>query len=720
MPTAPPAAAPPPALSALRNDLVVSVVDRAGSRIAVVKDPVAHTFFEMPEDDFRAAGLIDPSLALPRQLEILRREGPQSWRSVDDKALARRLQRVSAEMRACGLARVGGATVSPRSSNDFMADARRILQRVVSVLFYRVPLGDPSPLLERLQPWCGFLFRPAFLLLGAFFTVVSAAVFLWSGGPASFQAGWFASWQALLAFYAGLVLLKLFHEAAHAVAVRHYGGRVHETGMTLIAGLPLFYVEASDSYLFPKKSQRIAVAAAGIVAELFLAAIMVWLWLFMADGFARQLVLNLLLVASVSTILFNGNPLMRFDGYYILAEAIDMPNLRERSMEFLASHVRGILLGVPVVETPRRTAWLLGSYGVLSQAYLIIVVLGIWRFLSVIAQPGGMQWAVNLLVGAWALNSLALPFAGFCASLFREASAVRGKRRKRALLGLGAAAILAGIFFFVPFPHWVSRSCVLQPAGDSVVRAAVDGFVVEVYAAEGDTVSAGQPIARLRNNALQTSLQAAQLEFSRAEAQLRGAVTSGSLAQVGEAKSAVASAEARRAELQKQSAQLVIVAPVAGVVATRDMAQLPGTLLKAGDVLCVVQPGDLDEFLVPLGEKEARQVRAGAPVRLRLRSQPWKLFEGEIVANPMRLNAEELPMGLRQMAGGDVAVSSDAANKPTLLSDTHFAKVRISDPDSSLKIGMTGRVRIECGRQTLAVRLAGAIADFVRLDVRMQ
>jgi hypothetical protein len=164
----------------------------------------------------------------------------------------------------------------------------------------------------------------------------------------------------------------------------------------------------------------------------------------------------------------------------------------------------------------------------------------------------------------------------------------------------------------------------------------------------------------------------------------------------------------------------VLAAPVAGVVATRDMAQLQGTLLKAGDVLCVVQPGDLDEFLVPLGEKEARQVRAGAPVRLRLRSQPWKLFEGEIVANPMRLNAEELPTGLRQMAGGDVAVSSDAANKQTLLSDTHFAKVRISDPDPSLKIGMTGRVRIECGRQSLAARLAGAIADFVRLDVRMQ
>ena len=718
--TAPSAATPPPVLAGLRSDLVVSVVNRAGSRIAVVKDPVAHTFFEMPEDDFRAAGLIDPSLALPRQLEVLRREGPQSWRSADDKVLARRLQRVAAEMRACGLARVGTSTLPPRSTTDFMADARRILQRVVSVLFYRVPLGDPSPLLERLQPWCGFLFRPAFLFLGALFTVLSAVVFFWSGGPASFQAGWFASWQALLAFYLGLVLLKLFHEAAHAVAVRYYGGRVHETGMTLIAGLPLFYVEASDSYLFPKKSQRIAVAAAGIVAELFLAAVMVWLWLFMADGFARQLVLNLLLVASVSTILFNGNPLMRFDGYYILAEAIDMPNLRERSMEFLVSRTRSILLGAPVAETPRRTAWLLVCYGVLSQAYLIIVVLGIWRFLSVIAQPGGMQWAVNLLVGAWALNSLALPFAGFCASLFREASAVRGKRRKRALLGLGAAAILAGIFFFFPFPHWVSRSCVLQPAGDSVVRAAVDGFVVEVYAAEGDTVSAGQPIARLRNNSLQTSLQTAQLELSRAEAQLRGAVTSGSLAAVGQAKSAVVSAEARRAELQKQSGQLVLAAPVAGVVATRDMHLLRGTLLKAGDVLCVIQPGDLDEFLVPLGEKEARQVRAGAPVRLRLRSQPWKLFAGEIVANPMRLNAEELPTGLRQLAGGDVAVSSDAANKPTLLSDTHFAKVRISDPDPLLKIGMTGRVRIECGRQTLAARLAGAIADFVRLDVRMQ
>lgn len=720
MQTASPAATASPALAGLRDDLIVSVVSRAGSRIAVVKDPVAHTFYEMPEDDFRAARLIDPALPLPRQLQILQTDGPSAWRGADDKTIARRLQRLSAEMRACGLARGGAHSGPARPDGTMMSDVRRGLQRLVSVLFYRVPLGNPTALLDRFQPWCGFLFRPAFLMLAAIFTAVSAVVFLSSGGPASFEAGWFSSWQALLAFYAGLVLLKVFHEAAHAVAVRHYGGQVHETGMTLVAGLPLFYVEASDSYLFPKKFQRIAVAAAGIVAELFLAAAMVWLWLFMADGFARQLVLNLLLVASVSTILFNGNPLMRFDGYYILAEVVDMPNLRERSKEYIASRVRGFLLGAPVAETPRRTAWLLGTYGVLSQLYLIAVVLGIWRFLSVVAQPNGLQWAANFLVGAWALNSFVLPFAGFCISLFKEAAAVHGKRRKRAVLGLAVAAALAAFFFFVPLPHWVSRSCVLQPAGDSVVRAAVEGFVAEVGVGEGARVSGGQPIARLRNNALETSRQDAQLAFARAEAKLRSAITAGSLAEVGKARSAVAAAQAQLGELQKQSGQLVLAAPLDGVVATRDMAQLVGTFLKAGDILCVIQPADLDEFVVPLGEKEARQVRAGAPVRLRLRSQPWKLFHGEILSDPLRLNVEELPAGLRQASGGDVALTSDASKKRALLSDTHFAKVRISDPEPSLKIGMTGRVRIECGKQTLAARVAGAIADFVRLDVRMQ
>jgi len=720
MQTAPPAVAPSPALAKLREDLIVSVVSRAGSRIAVVKDPVAHTFYELPEDDFRAAQLIDPALALPRQLQILRTDGPQSWRSADDKTITRRLQRLSAEMRACGLAGGGTPSGPARPAESMMPELRRGLQRLVSVLFYRVPLGDPTALLDWLQPWCGFLFRPVFLVTAGLFAAASAVVFLFSGGPASFETGWFGSWPALLTFYAGLVLLKVFHEASHAVAVRHYGGQVHETGMTLVAGLPLFYVEASDSYLFPQKSQRIAVAAAGIVAELFLAAAMVWLWLFMADGFARQLVLNILLVASVSTILFNGNPLMRFDGYYILAEAVDMPNLRERSKEFIASHVHGFLLGAPVVETPRRIAWLLGAYGVFSQLYLIAVVLGIWRFLSLVAQPNGLQWAANFLVGAWAINSLVLPLVGFCSSLFKEAAAAHGQRRKRAVHGLVVSAALVSVFIFIPLPHWVSRSCVLQPASGSVVRAAVEGFVAEIRIKEGDSVASGQTIARLRNNALETAHHAAQLAFARAESKLRGAVTSGSLAEVGKTRSAVVSAHVQLGELQKQSGQLVLNAPINGVVATRDMAQLAGSFLKAGDTLCVIQPENLDEFIVPLGEKEARQVRSGAPVRLRLRSQPWKVFHGEIISDPLRLNAEELPAGLRQTSGGDVALSSDASKKQVLLSDTHFAKVRISDPDSSLKIGMTGRVRIGCGKQTLAALMAGAIADFVRLDVRMQ
>ncbi|MFM8684556.1 MAG: hypothetical protein ACKOEG_12425, partial [Chthoniobacterales bacterium] len=145
-----------------------------------------------------------------------------------------------------------------------------------------------------------------------------------------------------------------------------------------------------------------------------------------------------------------------------------------------------------------------------------------------------------------------------------------------------------------------------------------------------------------------------------------------------------------------------------------------GQFLKAGDMFCVVQPNELDEILVPLSEKDARQVKAGAAARLRLRGQPWKLFRGVVDGDPLRLSAEQLPAGLREAAGGDVAVSADTAKQQTLLSDTHFAKIRLTNPDASLKIGMTGRVRIDCGRQTLARRLFGAMADFVRLDVRMQ
>lgn len=714
-----PVNSPPRAPAAMRGDLEVSVVTRRGERIAVLKDPVAHRFYELPEDDYRAALLIDGTSPPAQIISRLRQDGPPSWRTGDDKTLNLRLQRLSAELRANGLARGGAAGPAKTASPGVLADWQQRLRGVVGLLFLRVPLGDPSALLDKFAPLGRVFFHPLFLVLSALFVVVSAIVFFAVGGLGSFEPGWFSSWKALVFFYLGLLLLKVVHEGAHAVAVKHYGGKVHETGATLVAGLPLFYVEASDSYLFPKKSQRIAVAAAGIVAELIVAAALVWLWFFMADGFARQLVLNLLLVASVSTVLFNGNPLMRFDGYYILADALDRPDLRERASEFVSSRCGGLLLGTKSNRLPRQEAWLLGTYGVLSQLWLFVVILGIWRFLSLVAQPHGLQWATNLLVGAWFLNAAVFPLFQFCRGILRRASATRGARRKRALVGLGLAAVFIAVFVFVPLPHGISRSCVLEPADDSTLRAGVSGFVAEVLVGEGEQVTAGQTLGKMRSSALAAELESAKLAVDQAEVLLRGAVTGSSLADVGKHKTALAAAQARLKETERRADRLVLVSPADGSVATRDMRLKQGQFLKAGDMFCVVQPNELDEILVPLSEKDARQVKAGAAARLRLRGQPWKLFRGVVDGDPLRLSAEQLPAGLREAAGGDVAVSADAA-KQTLLSDTHFAKVRLTNPDASLKIGMTGRVRIDSGRQTLARRLVGAMTDFVRLDVRMQ
>jgi putative peptide zinc metalloprotease protein len=712
--------APPRALAALREDLEVSVVTRRGERIAVIKDPVGHRFYELPENDYRAALLINSSLPPGEVIARLRREGPASWRTFDDEKLALRLQRLSRELRANGLACGGAPTSAKTMQTSVFGEWQQRLRKVVSLLFLRLPLGDPSSLLEKTAPLCRLFFHPFFLVVSALFVALSAVAFFAAGGLGAFESGWFASWKALLFFYLGLVLLKVIHEGAHAVAVRHYGGKVHEAGATLVAGLPLFYVEASDSYLFPEKFQRIAVAAAGIVAELVVAAMLVWLWLLMADGFSRQLALNLILVASVSTVLFNGNPLMRFDGYYILADALDRPDLRERSGEFVSSRVGDFLLGTKSREVPRKEAWLFGSYGVLSQAWLIVVILGVWRFLSVVAQPHGLQWAVNFLIGAWVLNSLIFPLVHFCRRLFQRAAASQGQRRKRALAGLVLAASIAAGALLIPFPHWIARSCVLEPANDFVLRAGVDGFVAEVLASEGEAVTTGQILGRLRSSSLAAALESAKLAVDQVEASLRGAVTSASLAEVGKQKAALTASRARLAETQQRAERLVLSAPNNGIVATRDMEMKSGQFLRAGDVFCVVQPPMLDEFLVPLGEKEARQVKDGARARLRLRGQPGKLFHGVVVGDPLRLSAEQLPAGLREAAGGDVAVSASTARQETLLADTHFAKVRIVNPVPDLKMGMTGRVRIECGRQTVAARLAGALADFVRLDVRMQ
>jgi multidrug resistance efflux pump len=342
------------------------------------------------------------------------------------------------------------------------------------------------------------------------------------------------------------------------------------------------------------------------------------------------------------------------------------------------------------------------GYGVASQVYLILVVFGVWLFLAKILEPYGLKWVGDLLMVAWVASALVWPLAGFGRGLLRRAGASAPQRR-RALVICGVLGVAAGLALLVPAPRWVDRTCKLEAQAEALVRAAEDGVVRVVRKGEGDAVRVGDELAILENRELRDEASALAARLAHAEVELQAAVAAGPADAVGAARDERAQAREQSAAVARRLEALGLRAAVDGRVATRDLRRAEGRRLRAGEVFCVVSPERLDEFTIPLGEKEARLVRAGATVRLRVRAYPERAFTGVVVAAPLR-----------------AAPSPEAGLDPAAAKDTHFVTVRIADDDVALRIGLTGRVRIECGRAPLGLLLLEKAWDFLRLDLRMR
>ena len=672
--------------------------------MAVVKDPVSHRFFEMNPTDVAIARNLRADADPANQLEILRANCAREVEELDDESLLRRASRISAELSVTGLSR-GQSHSSPVNPRGELPKSLAGLLRALSqILFVRIRLFDPSPLMDATASMVAPFFSVWFVVVSLMGFLISMAVFVGQGGMSEFDAAWFASPVSLLALYVGIALLKFLHEAGHAFAVHHYGGKTHEVGLTLVAGLPLFHVEASDSYLFAKKSQRLAVASAGIIIELFACVLLTLLWLVLAEGFARQLVSHLVIIAGISTLLFNGNPLMRYDGYFILADAIDMPDLRQRARSFITDAIASILSGAPLHRTEsNKQAWLLGLYGVASLLYLFIVFFGIWKFISTALAPHGLKWVGDILMLSWAGTGFIAPAFSSLKNIVARLKSAPAVRRKRAGLALAIICALVCVALAIPLPRKITREGVLQPDSTTSVRATEEGRVLKILATEGQSVSPGEPLALLENHSLTRDATAARSAEKLAQTRLRLAMATAKTSSVGLIQSELSAAESSLREALRRLEGLTLRAPVHGIVASRRLDALQGTRLMPGDILCDIRPAILEECLVTLGEREARLVHPGARALVRFPALPGKSFAGIVATPPLRLSPP---------ASGQPA--------PTPGADTHFANIKLLHPDETLKIGMTCRARIDCGRETLFQSIFESLLDFLHLDVRMR
>ena len=590
--------------------------------------------------------------------------------------------------------------------DELLARAQRLSRRgaiakMLSPLAIKFPLFDPDRFLERWLHWYRPLFGPAGALI--WLVVVGWGI-----------VGTIQHWDALThdissralapenLLILGLVfpLLKGLHEFGHACAVKAWGGEVHEMGIMLLVLMPIPYVDASSANAFPEKRRRVLVGAAGMVVELFVASIALLLWLEMEPGILRAVLFNVMLIAGVSTVLFNANPLLRFDGYYILADLIEIPNLRQRANQYLSSLMQRRLFGLelaPPDTTLAERIWFV-FFSVAAFVYRIFITFAIAIFVA------SQYFFIGVLLAIWAVASaFVLPLIALIGYV-GWSPRLRRQRPRVIATTAGVAISLFILIFVVPVPAWTNAQGVIWVPEQSAVRVGADGFVTRLIARPGDRVRRGEPLIDTTDPALPPKIRALEAR----ESELLARYQSEIVAQRVRAQITLEQLKAVEADLalsRERAQDLVVRSPGDGVFAVDAPQDLPGRFLKQGTQIGYVIPDAAVTARVVVPQQAVDLVRSRTEgVQVKLAERAAETLTATILREVPHASDRLPSMALSQMGGGDVALDPTQGRDGKSL-ETLF-EFEIALPTAQ-PTGYGGRVyvRFDHGRESVASQI---------------
>ncbi len=526
-------------------------------------------------------------------------------------------------------------------------------RRLGSFLMYRLGVQPPAALVAALQ-WL------APLLLRRSLGWVWAGWIVWGlyyaiGQQAQLLEHWdsrFLDPSSLLLLYLAYPLLKLLHELGHALALVRWGGRLEQVGLMLMVFVPLPFVDASDAHHFSQRHQRVLVGSAGVMVELALAVAGLLLWSQSPEGPWRDLGFNIAFIGALSSVLFNGNPLMRFDGYYVLSDALNVHNMNSRSYRYLGALLRHYVWGfdsVQEIAANRREAWILGTYGILSLIYRSFVYYWICYYLLT------HFFVLGALLSLLAFYLLFLtPVYKALAGIYQES------RRNQVLPGTLARALLLGgfcgwvIFGYQGNLSWALEGAV-QLAPQAQVRAMEAGFANTPLLAHGTKVVPGQNLLQLSSPDLQAEYSVAQSELLELQREYHKGQDRSELRKWQSRLDAKAD---ELANLRQRLDQLQVTAQAPGRFVHADFANRAGRFIAQGDLVgYVLEPGAKLNLVVAVRQLAADLAnRHNLTAELRFASAPDRVFKARLVRHTAAARYELLDPAFGSDQGGDVPV----------------------------------------------------------------
>ena len=703
-------AADAPMLPSLRQELRIEpgapLVNGAPSW--TLFDPVRHSFFQLGRTEFR----------------IFTRWASGSFAGIGDDLRAEGLEGEEADAavsRVVEFSLASGLTVSPVGDSVATFMGQRAAQKkawwkwmVDNYLFVRIPLVKPAAFLERTVHRVAPLWSRTSLIL---FTLLAlTGLFLvsrqWDAFVTSFL--YFFSVKGLLAYGAGLMAVKIAHELGHAYTATRFGCRVPSMGVSLLVMMPVLYTDTTGAWRLTSRKKRLMIDCAGVSAELMIASISTMLWVFVPEGPLRSALFILATTSWIMSLGINLNPFMRFDGYYVLSDLLDVPNLQSRAFALGRWRMREALFALgdaPPEDVPLRLRRGMIVYAWLTWVYRLMLFIGIaflvyhlfFKLLGIIL------FVVEMAV--FVARPIIAELKVWHSMKGRISGTTRG-RRWPWILG-GAALLLV-----LPLDRHVDAPAVLTPIGAAPVVAGEAARIDQILVKAGQSVAAGTPLMVLTAPELERDVAATNVRIVKLQAQLDRAMSDAQdMANRPVIERELAREKDALSGLDRRKDRLVLRAPIAGQVADLDPEMHVGRWLGGAEVLAhILTPGRYD-IQAYVSEDDIWRIEADARARFVpddpvQASRAAKLVERASSASQVL----DQPI-LASTNGGPIAVNADAAK--SLKPREALYRVRLVAAKDDDALGFTvqptpGVVRVRATPQSWAAQAFGAVARVLR------
>ncbi len=696
-----------------RRDLVIKKIDFQGVTHYVIKDPVGLTYHRLRSDQYRVLTLLNGQKHLESIRDQLVREFPAISPTLSDTQL------LISDLHQKGLAyslRPGQATA--RIDQKRKKQRQKFLSGLTNILSLRLPGWDPDSFLKGMVPWTRWMFHP--ITACAAIAFVASSWLLLAIQFHAFQAGLpafnqFFGWPNLIFLWMTLACSKIIHEFGHGLSCKMFGSECHEMGVMLLVGSPCLYCDVSDSWMLRNKWSRILIGAAGMIIEIVLSAFAIFFWWMTEPGLFHFLCLNVFFVTTATTVIFNANPLMRLDGYYMLSDFLEIPNLRPKADKLTQEWLAQLCLGIeprhdPFMPQTNRHWFIL--YAIASKIYGWFVLFGILMFLYTVLKPYGLQ-SLGQSMAFFSISGIMIQMT---IGAYQLLSAPREKPIQKWRLALSAAVMMALIIplgmIEVPFIQWAAFR--IEPDQVQHIVTKVPGELKKLHKFPGDIVKKGDLLAELSDPLLEESQRRLTMQKDIQLTVKQNAQIIDDHSEMEMADKILDSIIKQQDELDKKMAHLMVQSPIAGTVVAPPRHPTPklqqakvrlgswtgtpldkknqGAFLEDRTELMSIAPNHRVQALLYLDQADRNDVSAQTDVGLMFDHLPGRVFRGKIT-NIASAHTDFVPPNMATKNGGLLATTSDRDGREQLQESAYEATIVLDEAPDLLLTNLRGTAR---------------------------